>query len=81
MFDTAYLHPMVVHFPIALIIAGFLADTLYLFYKRENWLSKAGFGFMILGTLGACAAYLIGILFISEPTEGDIVGIFEFHHT
>jgi uncharacterized membrane protein len=81
MFETTDLHPMIVHFPIALIIAGFLADTLYLFYKQESWLSKAGFGLMILGTLGACAAYLTGVLFTSEPTEGGIVGIYELHHT
>jgi uncharacterized membrane protein len=80
MFETSHLHPMIVHFPIALIITGFLADTLYLFYKQENWLHKAGFFLMILGTLGACVAYLTGTLFTSEPTEGDIVGVFESHH-
>jgi uncharacterized membrane protein len=81
MFEMTDLHPMIVHFPIALIIAGFLADTLYLFYKQESWLSKAGFGLMLLGTLGACVAVLTGILFTSEPTEGDIVGVYELHHT
>jgi len=81
MFETTHLHPMVVHFPIALIIAGFLAETLFLFYKHANWLSKAGFSLMILGTLGVCAAFLTGILFTSEPTEGAVVRIFESHHT
>lgn len=81
MFETAHLHPMVVHFPIALILAGFLADTIFIFYKRIGWLSNAGFWLMILGTLGACVAFLTGTLFTSEPTEGEIVGIFELHHT
>ena len=35
MFNPSYLHPMIVHFPIALILAGFLADLLYLFYKKQ----------------------------------------------
>jgi uncharacterized membrane protein len=81
MFETTYFHPMVVHFPIALIIGGLLADTLFIIYKQASWLSKAGFSLMILGTLGACAAFLTGTLFTSEPTEGDIVSVFETHHT
>lgn len=72
---------MIVHFPIALIIVGFLADTLYIFYKHESWLSKAGFFLMILGTLGAGVAFLTGALFTAEPTEGDIVGIYNLHTT
>ena len=58
MFDTAHLHPMIVHFPIALIIAGFLADTLYIFYRQEDWLSKMGFFLMLLGTVAAGTAFL-----------------------
>ncbi len=81
MFETAHLHPMMVHFPIALILAGFLADTIFIFYKQEKWLSNAGFWLMILGTLGAGVAFLTGELFTSEPTEGEIVAVFESHHT
>jgi uncharacterized membrane protein len=81
MFETTHLHPMIVHFPIALIIAGFLADTLFIFYKRESWLSKAGFSLMLLGTLAAGVAFLTGELFTSEPTEGEIVNIYNLHTT
>ena len=31
MFDTSHLHPMIVHFPIALITVGFIADVVFLF--------------------------------------------------
>ncbi len=78
MISTAHLHPMLVHFPIALIMAGFLADLLFLF-KRVSWLSRTGFFLMILGTLGAIAAVLSGALFTQEPTEGEVVKIYEIH--
>ena len=78
MFSTSHLHPMLVHFPISLIIAGFAADAVYLFKKYE-WLSKAGFSLMILGTFGAMIAYLTGLLFTGKPTEGEVVEIFKLH--
>lgn len=81
MFNTNHLHPMIVHFPIALILAGFLADVVFLFFRNEKCLSKMGLYLMILGTLGAGAAYLTGNLFTIEPTEGSIVEIFERHET
>jgi uncharacterized membrane protein len=81
MFETAHIHPMIVHFPIALIITGFFADTLYLFYKKEEWLHKMGFFLMILGTVAALASALAGDLFTSEPTEGDIVHMYNLHVT
>ena len=78
MMNTAHLHPMIVHFPIALILAGFLADVLYL-YTKKNWLLYSGFYLMVLGTLGALAAASTGILFTQEPTEGEVVNIYKIH--
>ena len=72
---------MVVHFPIALILAGFLADVAYLIWKKEICLSKAGFWLMILGTLGALAAVLTGVFFTGHPDEGEVAQIFEKHET
>jgi uncharacterized membrane protein len=81
MFDTSHFHPMIVHFPVALIAVGFLLDLAYLFYKKEFCLSKAGFYLMILGTLGAIAAFTTGHLFTDQPTQGEILGAFEKHET
>jgi len=72
---------MIVHFPVALILVGFLADVVYLFVKKEICLSKMGLFLMVLGTLGAGAAFLTGNLFTVEPTEGSMVEIFERHET
>ena len=79
MFDTSHLHPMLVHFPVALIAVGFLFDLAYIFYKKEFCLSKAGFYLMILGTLGAIAAFTTGHLFTDEPSQGAILSVFTNH--
>jgi hypothetical protein len=53
MFNSAHFHPMIVHFPVALILVGFLADVVFLFLKKELCLSKMGLYLMVLGTLKA----------------------------
>ena len=59
---------MLVHFPIALIVVGFLADFFVFFFKREVCTSKVGFFLMIIGTIGAIAAVLSGQV---SPKELD----------
>ena len=81
MFNPAHLHPMIVHFPIALIIVGFIADVVSLFFKNEKCLSKTGFYLMVLGALATIAAWLTGQLFTTEPTDGEIVNVFQQHET
>jgi uncharacterized membrane protein len=61
MIDTTHIHPMIVHFPIALLIVGFLFDLIGTFFKKDFY-SKAGFYLLILGTLGVIAAYFSGDL-------------------
>jgi len=66
--ELSHLHPMIVHFPVALIIVGFLFDVVSLFCKKEACLSKMGLYLMILGTLGTVAGYLTGEFFTPELT-------------
>lgn len=66
MFSLSHIHPMLVHFPIALVAVGFLADMVSLFFKKEACLSKMGFYLLIAGTLAALAALLSGVLFTAE---------------
>lgn len=61
MFDITHIHPMIIHFPIALLIVGFLFDLTGVLFKKE-FFSKAGFYLLILGTLGVAAAYITGNL-------------------
>jgi uncharacterized membrane protein len=70
MLSPEHFHPMIVHFPIALIIVGFLADLLSLFIKKEPCLSKIGYYLEILGTLAALAAWGTGY-FLTSPLEGE----------
>jgi len=81
MFSTAHLHPMIVHFPIAIIIVGFVAEAASLFFRNEKCLSKTGLYLLVLGALSAIAAWGSGQLFTTEPTQGAILEVFEKHET
>jgi uncharacterized membrane protein len=81
MLNTAHLHPMIVHFPVALITVGFIVEVISLFFKSEKCLSKTGFYLMVLGTLAAIAAWSTGQLFTNEPNQGAIAEVFEKHET
>ncbi|ROL60809.1 DUF2231 domain-containing protein [Bacteroidetes/Chlorobi group bacterium ChocPot_Mid] len=81
MISLTHFHPMVVHFPIALILIGFLADLISLFFKQEKCLTKTGFYLMIVGTLSAIVAYISGNFFTEHPEEGAIHEVFELHES
>jgi uncharacterized membrane protein len=67
MFDYTHLHPMTVHFPIVLIILGFLFETYSMFLGKDKpCLSKIGFYIMLIGTLAAVSAFFSGDLFTEE---------------
>ena len=76
--DTAHFHPMMVHFPIALILTGFLTEVLSWFIKKEAWLPKASLILLILGTLGAIAGYLTGEFFTND-LSGEAGKVKELH--
>jgi uncharacterized membrane protein len=57
--DLTHIHPMLVHFPIALLIVGFLSETIAILFKKE-FFSTAGFYLLLLGATGVGAAYLTG---------------------
>jgi len=78
MFSTSHLHPMLVHFPIALIIIGFLAECISLLIKKELYLSKTSFYLLLTGTVFAIFTWLAGTLFTSE-ISGSAGKIFETH--
>lgn len=73
MFDLTHLHPMIVHFPIALLIIGFLSDLLGLISKQK-FFSTTGFYLLVLGAAGVIAAYLTGNLAGDGVTEFGALG-------
>jgi len=66
MISISHLHPMLVHFPIALVVFGFIAEIAALYFKKEIYLSRMGFLLLIFGTLSALMAWLTGNFFTSE---------------
>jgi len=57
---------MLVHFPIALVVFGFLAECASLYFKKDANFSKLGFYLLLLGTLTAATALISGVFFTSE---------------
>lgn len=83
MLSLTHLHPMIVHFPIALVTIGFLADLVSVFMKKDTFLPKLSFSLLIVGTLSAIAAVLTGVFFTFElfgeaGTAREIHALFAF---
>ena len=78
MFSTSHIHPMLVHFPVALILIGFLAELAALVYKKEICLTKFGLYLLIAGTLAAIFTWFSGALFTAKM-EGAAGHIRETH--
>ena len=54
------IHPMIVHFPIVLLIIAVLFDTAGLIFKKFSWLEKSALLLYLLGTIAAGVAFLTG---------------------
>ncbi len=79
MFTASHLHAMFIHFPIALLIVGFLSEVISLFSKKE-FFKRGGFYLLVLGTLGTIASYLSGNAAgegIEEGPLGKVMGLHE----
>lgn len=63
------LHPMLVHFPIALALVALLADLASYYFKQSCWLNKAAVALTVLAALGAWASLTSGFMF-TKPTAG-----------
>jgi len=66
MIPTSHLHPMLVHFPIALISFGFLAVFITVLFRKKHYLPKTGYYLLLAGTAMALVALLSGLLFTSD---------------
>ncbi len=59
MFDLTHVHPMIVHFPIALLILGFFSEIAGLIFKKK-FFTDAALLLLVTGAAGAVAAFLTG---------------------
>jgi len=67
------LHPLIVHFPIALFVTGFLIDGLGWVMRREN-LKKVGLVLVFLGALGTVPAVVTGLA-VEETIEEQLESV------
>jgi uncharacterized membrane protein len=69
MFEITYIHRIIIHFPIAIILVGFLVDVVSLLIRKDKCLPKMGLYLEVLGVLGALAAFITGHLFTGDVIE------------
>ena len=78
MITSTHLHAMLVHFPIALLLAGFLAELIGFFFKKPIFRQTA-FYLVITGALGTIASYLAGNAAGEGIEEGPLGKAVEMH--
>jgi len=54
------IHPLIVHFPIALLMAAFLTDVVALILRQKSWMHASALWLYAIGALGVVGAYLTG---------------------
>lgn len=69
---------MVIHFPIALLIIGFLSEIIFAFI-RKPFFKQAAFYLLLLGTAGTIASYLSGNEAGEGIEEGSLGKAIELH--
>jgi len=77
MIAATHLHAMLIHFPIALLIIGFLSELMGLVSKKI-FFNQVAYYLLILGTFGTIAAYLSGDAAgegMEEGTLGKAIGM------
>lgn len=78
MISATHFHAMIIHFPIALLIVGFLSKIIALFSENRLF-DKAGFYLLLLGALGTIASYLSGRSAGQGIEEGALGKAMELH--
>jgi uncharacterized membrane protein len=78
MISATHLHAMIIHFPIALLVVGFITELIAVFIKNEFFKNTA-FYLLLLGSLGAIAAYVTGSYAGEGVEEGPLKIPMELH--
>lgn len=69
MITAPHFHAMVIHFPIALLMVGFLSEIIGVISKKQ-FFKNASLYLLVLGALGAIVAYLSGDAAGDGMTDG-----------
>ncbi len=78
MISATHLHAMVVHFPIALLMVGFLSAVVA-FFSKKDFYQKSSFYLLLLGTTGIIVTYLAGNAAGEGMEEGTLKKAMELH--
>lgn len=73
MISATHLHAMIVHFPIALLLVGFLFEVIGLI-RKSSFFKQASFYLLLLAAAGAITAYLTGDA-AGDGMEGGSLGM------
>ena len=72
-FSLDNIHPLFIHFPIALLSTGLFFDILFLRYNQEDF-EIVGFYCMLLGALSCLFANITGLMaFLSEAAFIELI--------
>ena len=73
------IHPVIVHFPIALLVMFFLLDLIGSVLQKDNWRQVAG-GMLYLGTITAAIAVVFGFMAAGTVDHGENVHLIMGRH-
>lgn len=77
-FSPSHLHPMLVHFPVALILVGLITEYIALSKKTGTFYHEASWYLLGAGTIMAIPAFLTG-MFLTEELRGPAGDIRDIH--
>lgn len=80
MFDTSHIHPMLVHFPIALALLGVVLESLSM-YKPDKFHYPCGEILLYFATASAILAATSGGLFTPDFTISQLAQAKDIHST
>lgn len=75
----ANVHPLIVHFPIAFIIAFFIVDLIGSIFDSDDW-RKVASGMLYLGTISAGLAVYFGFMAAASVDHGNNVHLIIIKH-
>jgi|SRR5580765_1386732 len=73
------IHPMLIPFPIGLLVFSFIADLIYLWRGNPVWKDFVAFYTMLGGIIGAAAAAIPGLIDWATLTDRAAVKVANWH--